>query len=305
MNFYFDKPQNLKPDHLTSCGHCANIPSLASIKRYIQLYNEHILLNQPLSLRGARYVAEVVMQASIMEDNNLVDVSSLYSFGYLQSGGILLTEYTTSIERTLYSIQHGYFFEHPVLNNLDGVEMFEDGADTILAWTSSCIPKLNVAFSKMGSRSPVIESLNLDGSIIKRDHNSSNRVIMLLTTMPDFSHVTTANRFIDVCLNFGVKPIVTLHPTERNLKCMFMYANQLRFKFRYLSFKDSREFFGDRYIISNGSSLLFFAFINDAKVGYWDHSTPPITGRPYHFVDEHINNKATLKKFLTEGKVSV
>jgi len=301
VNFFFGRSHEPKPDPLESFRHQAKCPSFSIIRRYRELYYKNILSSHLLSIRGAKYVAEVVMQASIMEANNLLDIPKIYSFGYLHAGGVLLTEYTTSIERNLYSVQHGYFFENPILNNLHGVEVMEDGADTLLAWTLTCITKLEIAFSEMGTRTPAIESLELDNAIEKQDSDRSSRVILLLTKMPNLSHVAEANRFIDVCLEVGMRPVVTLHPTERNLKSLFMYARHLKANFRYLSITDSREFFDERFILSNGSSLLFFAFLNGAKVGYWDDNVTPINGSLYHFVDEHINNKATLKTFLMES----
>jgi hypothetical protein len=277
-----------------------NAPSFSIVRKYIKLYYKKMLLNKLLSIRGAKYVAEVVMQASIMEANNLIDVPKIYSFGYLHAGGVLLTEYTASIERTLYSVQHGYLFENPVLNNLAAVGLIEDGADTILAWTSSCITKYKIAFSEMESRTPDIESLELDQVIEKNHSYKSGRVIMLMTPMTDFSHVAEANRFIDICLMVGMKPVVTLHPSERNFKSLLRYARRLKANVRYVTFRDSRLFFNEQYILSNGSSLLFFAFLNGAKVGYWVGDGEQVIESIYHFVGDHISNKAKLENFLME-----
>ena len=277
-----------------------NAPSFSIVRKYIKLYYKKILLNKLLSIRGAKYVAEVVMQASIMEANDLVDVPKIYSFGYLHAGGILLTEHTASIDRILYSVQHGYLFEHPALNNLAAVCLIEDGSDTILAWTSSCIPKYKIAFADMEGRTPDIESLELDKFIEKNNNYKSGRVIMLMTTMTDFSHVAEANRFIDLCLKVGMKPVVTLHPVERNFKGLLRYARRLKANVRYVTFSDSRLFFNERYILSNGSSLLFFAFLNGSKVGYWVCAGEQVIDSMYHFVGDHISNKAKLEEFLID-----
>ena len=283
-----------------SCVNQVKAPAFSIVTKYINLYYKTILFNRWLSIRGAKYVAEVVMQASIMEANDLVDVPKIYSFGYLHAGGILLTEHTASINRILFSVQHGYLFENPALNNLAAVCLIEDGSDTILAWTSSCIPKYKIAFADMEGRTPDIESLELDKFIEKNNNYKSGRVIMLMTTMTDFSHVAEANRFIDLCLKVGMKPVVTLHPMERNFKGLLRYARRLKANVRYVTFSDSRLFFNERYILSNGSSLLFFAFLNGSKVGYWVCAGEQVIDSMYHFVGDHISNKAKLEEFLID-----
>ena len=275
-------------------------PSFSIVIRYIKLYYKKILLNKLLSIRGANYVAEVVMQASIMEANNLIDVPKIYSFGYLHAGGVLLTEYTASIERTLYSVQHGYLFENPVINNLAVISLIEDGADTILAWTSGCITKYKIACLEMENRTPDFEFLGLDQVVEKNLSYKCGRVIMLLTPGIHFSHIKEANRFIGICLKVGMKPVVTLHPRERNLKSLLRYARHLKANVRYLTFRDSKLFFNERYILSNGSSLLFFAYLNGAKVGYWVGDSEQVIGSVYHFTCDHISNKAKLENFLME-----
>ena len=159
----------------------AMVPSFSIISKYLTLNYNKILLNQFLSIRGAKYIADVVMQASIMEVNNLINIPKIYSFGYLHAGGTLLTEYTASVDRTLYSVQHGYLFENPVLNNLHAVSLIEDGADKILTWTSNCIEKYRIAFSETESKTPDMETLELDQVIKKKYNYKSGRVIMLMT----------------------------------------------------------------------------------------------------------------------------
>jgi hypothetical protein len=136
----------------------------------------------------------------------------------------------------------------------------------------------------------------------EKNHSyKSGREIMLLTKMPDFSHVAEANRFIDICLKVGMKPVVTLHPTERNLKSLLRYARHRKANVRYLTVRDARLFFGERYILSNGSSLLFFAFLNGAKVGYWVGDGEKVVGPVYQFVGDHISTQAKLEKYLMEN----
>ena len=123
---------------------------------------------------------------------------------------------------------------------------------------------------------------------------------MLMTPIPDSSHISEANRFIDICLKIGIKPVVTLHPSERNLKSLLRYARCLKTKVRYVTFKDSKLFFNEQYILSNGSSLLFFAFLNGAKVGYWASDGDQVIETMYDFVSDHISNKAKLENFIMD-----
>ena len=62
-----------------------------------------------------------------------------------------------------------------------------------------------------------------------------------------------------------MRPVVILHPREPNLDIFIRYARHLKASVRHLTVKDSRLFINERYILSDGSSLLFFAFFNGAK----------------------------------------